>query len=90
LLPLRPARRPEPHGTPRNPHDALFLLNDKSESGLFIHGQGTAPVVQSDNPPLRLPLGKIALATLMAKLESVWQDVEMTRGFIGRVQMMLG
>jgi hypothetical protein len=47
-------------------------------------------VVQSDNPPLRLPLGKIALATLMAKLESVWQDVEMTRGFIGRVQMMLG
>jgi NAD(P)-dependent dehydrogenase (short-subunit alcohol dehydrogenase family) len=36
-------------------------------------------IVNSENPPLRLPLGKIALGTIASKIVSIQQDVEANR-----------
>lgn len=36
-------------------------------------------LVQNENPPLRVPLGKIALATITAKIESIQNDLERGR-----------
>jgi NAD(P)-dependent dehydrogenase (short-subunit alcohol dehydrogenase family) len=41
--------------------------------------QAILGLVQEATPPLRLPLGKIALASLSAKLDSVRQDMERAR-----------
>ncbi len=43
-------------------------------------------VVHSNHPPLRLPLGKTAINTISAKLESVKQDLERTRELAENVE----
>ncbi len=74
---------------------AQQVIEDYSEtSGVFrqrikgVHGiQEGDPtkaaaiyeLVQKENPPLRLPLGKIALATIASKIESIQKDMDCGR-----------
>ncbi|MDX2301516.1 MAG: oxidoreductase [Microscillaceae bacterium] len=69
----------------------IVLADYQATAGVFrerikgIHGkqegdpqkaaQAIIRIVHSENPPLRLPLGKIALATISSKLESVQNDL---------------
>jgi NAD(P)-dependent dehydrogenase (short-subunit alcohol dehydrogenase family) len=39
-------------------------------------GQAIVKISNSDNPPLRLPLGKIAFETIMAKIDSIQKDLK--------------
>ncbi len=57
----------------------MKAVDGKQEGDPHKAARAILQVVQSENPPLRLPLGKIAVASLTAKLESVRQDVETTR-----------
>ncbi len=59
--------------------ERMKAVDGKQEGDPHKAARAILQVVQSENPPLRLPLGKIAVASLTAKLESVRQDVETTR-----------
>ncbi len=59
--------------------ERMKAVDGKQEGDPHKAARAILQVVQSEHPPLRLPLGKIALATLTAKMESVRQDVETTR-----------
>jgi NAD(P)-dependent dehydrogenase (short-subunit alcohol dehydrogenase family) len=49
------------------------------EGDPYKAAQAIISVYESINPPLRLPLGKVALATIQAKLDSVTQDLNNNR-----------
>ena len=59
--------------------ERIKAVDGKQEGDPQKAARAIIGVVQSGQPPLRLPLGKIALSSLTAKLESVRQDVEATR-----------
>jgi hypothetical protein len=54
----------------------MQLVNGKQEGDPRKAAQAIMQVVTAAEPPLRLPLGKIALGTLTAKLESVQKDID--------------
>lgn len=56
--------------------DRMQLVNGKQEGDPRKAAQAIMQVVTAAEPPLRLPLGKIALGTLTAKLESVQKDID--------------
>ncbi|WP_332369550.1 SDR family NAD(P)-dependent oxidoreductase [Spirosoma telluris] len=51
-------------------------VNGQQEGDPAKAAEAIWQVTTSANPPLRLPLGKIALASIKAKLESLRQDLE--------------
>jgi NAD(P)-dependent dehydrogenase (short-subunit alcohol dehydrogenase family) len=55
--------------------ERMQLVNGKQEGDPHKAAQAIMQVVAAAEPPLRLPLGKIALGTLTAKLESVQKDI---------------
>lgn len=55
--------------------ERMQLVNGKQEGDPDKAAQAIIQVVAAAEPPLRLPLGKIALGTLTAKLESVQKDM---------------
>lgn len=54
-------------------------VDGKQEGDPHKAAQAIIQVVNSENPPLRLPLGKIAIATITSKLDSVQLDLESSR-----------
>jgi NAD(P)-dependent dehydrogenase (short-subunit alcohol dehydrogenase family) len=54
-------------------------VDGKQEGDPHQAAQAIMQVINAENPPLRLPLGKIAIATITSKLESVHKDLESTR-----------
>jgi NAD(P)-dependent dehydrogenase (short-subunit alcohol dehydrogenase family) len=56
--------------------DRMQLVNGKQEGDPRKAAQAIMQVVTAAEPPLRFPLGKIALGTLTAKLESVQKDID--------------
>jgi NAD(P)-dependent dehydrogenase (short-subunit alcohol dehydrogenase family) len=54
-------------------------INGQQEGDPAKAAEAIWQLAQSDAPPLRLPLGKIALASLTAKIESLQQDVDAGR-----------
>lgn len=57
----------------------LKSVHGKQEGNPKKAAQAIIQLVSSENPPLRLPLGKIALMTIKMKLESVQSDLESGR-----------
>lgn len=51
-------------------------VDGKQEGDPHKASQAIIQVVNTENPPLRLPLGKIALATITSKLEHVKKDLD--------------
>lgn len=68
-------------GTFRN---RMGQINGQQEGDPAKAAEAIWQVVQSDNPPLRLPLGTIALASITAKIESLQQDVDAGREVASR------
>lgn len=54
-------------------------IDGKQEGDPAKAAQAIIDVVNSENPPLRLPLGKVAIATITSKLASVQHDLDATR-----------
>ena len=54
-------------------------VNGQQEGDPAKAAEAIINLSRTDNPPLRLPLGKIALATIAAKLQSVQADVDRGR-----------
>lgn len=54
-------------------------VNGQQEGDPTKAAQAIMDLVSSNNPPLRMPLGKIAVATLTAKIESVQRDLDAGR-----------
>jgi NAD(P)-dependent dehydrogenase (short-subunit alcohol dehydrogenase family) len=54
-------------------------VDGKQEGDPHKAAQAIIQVVNAENPPLRLPLGKIAIATITSKLDSVQRDLESSR-----------
>lgn len=54
-------------------------VNGQQEGDPAKAAQALIAVVQSENPPLRLPLGKIALTTITTKIQEVIHDIESGR-----------
>ena len=54
-------------------------VNGQQEGDPEKAAQAIINFVNSENPPLRMPLGKIAVATLTAKIESVQRDLDAGR-----------
>lgn len=54
-------------------------ISGKQEGDPYKAAQAIVAIVAEENPPLRLPLGKLAVATLTAKLESVQRDLDAYR-----------
>jgi NAD(P)-dependent dehydrogenase (short-subunit alcohol dehydrogenase family) len=57
----------------------MAAVNGQQEGDPAKAAQAILATVRADHPPLRLPLGKIALHTLQAKLDSVQQDLNAGR-----------
>ncbi|WP_210516038.1 oxidoreductase [Hymenobacter terricola] len=57
----------------------MGTVNGQQEGDPAKAAQAILDVVNSDNPPLRLPLGKVALGTIQAKLDSVQADLNAGR-----------
>lgn len=51
-------------------------VDGKQEGDPHKAAQAIIQVVNAENPPLRLPLGKIAIGTITSKLESVKKDLD--------------
>ncbi|WAC12429.1 oxidoreductase [Dyadobacter pollutisoli] len=51
-------------------------VNGQQEGNPVKAAAAIIQITQTENPPLRLPLGKIAISTLTAKLQSVQQDLD--------------
>ncbi len=51
-------------------------IDGKQEGDPKKAGQAILKIANADHPPLRLPLGKIALGTIMAKIDSIQSDVK--------------
>ncbi|MEZ0540318.1 oxidoreductase [Fibrella arboris] len=54
-------------------------VNGSQEGDPVKAAEAIWQLAQQDNPPLRMPLGKIALASITAKIDSLRQDVEAGR-----------
>jgi NAD(P)-dependent dehydrogenase (short-subunit alcohol dehydrogenase family) len=57
----------------------MAAVNGQQEGDPAKAAQAILAVVDSPNPPLRLPLGKIALNTIQTKLNSVQQELDASR-----------
>lgn len=57
----------------------LKSVNGKQEGDPVKASNAIIDLVNSENPPLRLPLGKVALMTIDMKLKSVLSDLEASR-----------
>ena len=66
-------------GTAGTFRERMKQVNGKQEGDPVKAAQAIINITNSENPPLRLPLGKVALATIASKLESVQRDLEATR-----------
>jgi len=55
--------------------ERIKAVDGKQEGDPHKAAQAIIQIVNSENPPLRLPLGKIALATITSKLESITKDL---------------
>ena len=55
--------------------DRMKLVDGKQEGDPVKAARAIIDITEIENPPLRLPLGKIAVNTLTAKLESVSNDL---------------
>jgi NAD(P)-dependent dehydrogenase (short-subunit alcohol dehydrogenase family) len=67
------------HATAGAFRDRMKQVNGKQEGDPDKAAQAIINIVSMENPPLRLPLGKVALGTIASKLESVQRDLEMSR-----------
>jgi NAD(P)-dependent dehydrogenase (short-subunit alcohol dehydrogenase family) len=56
--------------------ERMKQVDGKQEGDPIKAAEAILLVVNSENPPLRLPLGKIALGTIGSKLDSVKKDLE--------------
>ncbi len=54
-------------------------VDGKQEGDPQKAAQAIIDIVHAENPPLRLPLGKTAVATITSKLESVQHDLDAYR-----------
>jgi NAD(P)-dependent dehydrogenase (short-subunit alcohol dehydrogenase family) len=59
--------------------ERMKAVNGKQEGDPKKAAEAIVSVVNHENPPLRLPLGKVAVGTLTAKLASVQQDLDAWR-----------
>lgn len=50
-------------------------MDGKQEGDPIKASQAIIDITKLDTPPLRLPLGKIAIVSLTAKLDSVQKDI---------------
>lgn len=57
----------------------LKSVNGQQEGDLVKAAEAIISLVNSDNPSLRLPLGKMALKTIQMKLDSVAANLEANR-----------
>ena len=69
----------EYNGTAGAFRERMKQVNGKQEGDPEKAGQAIINIVNSNNPPLRLPLGKVALSTITSKLESIKRDLESTK-----------
>ncbi|OYQ43551.1 short-chain dehydrogenase/reductase [Flavobacterium cyanobacteriorum] len=60
--------------------ERMKAIHGRQEGDPYKAAKAIFDVISSDDPPLRLPLGKIAVASLNAKLESVSRDLEKYKG----------
>lgn len=67
------------HSTAGVFRDRMNQVNGRQEGDPIKASQAIMDITQMDTPPLRLPLGKIALISITTKLESVQKDVEAFR-----------
>jgi short-subunit dehydrogenase len=56
--------------------ERIKQVDGKQEGDPQKAAQAINKIVNSENPPLRLPLGKTAIATITSKLESVQKDLD--------------
>lgn len=59
--------------------ERMKQVNGKQEGDPEKAAQAIINIINSENPPLRLPLGKVALSTITSKLESIRRDLEATK-----------
>lgn len=59
--------------------ERMKQVNGKQEGDPAKAAQAIIEISTSDTPPLRLPLGKIAIGTITAKLDSVQRDLDAAR-----------
>lgn len=59
--------------------ERMKQVDGKQEGDPAKGAQAIIQLANSSNPPLRLPLGKIALATIASKMESITNDVNAAR-----------
>ncbi|MBC7922147.1 MAG: SDR family NAD(P)-dependent oxidoreductase [Ferruginibacter sp.] len=64
------------HATAGVFRERIKQVDGKQEGDPAKAARAIIQVVGSANPPLRLPLGKIAIATIQSKLESVQKDLD--------------
>jgi short-subunit dehydrogenase len=65
--------------------ERMQQVNGKQEGDPIKASQAIVEITKLDAPPLRLPLGKIAIVSLTAKLESVQQDINNFKEIAERV-----
>ncbi|MGL4632229.1 MAG: oxidoreductase [Leadbetterella sp.] len=56
--------------------ERIKLVDGKQEGDPIKAAQAIYDITKQDTPPLRLPLGKVALVSLTSKLESVQKDLD--------------
>jgi NAD(P)-dependent dehydrogenase (short-subunit alcohol dehydrogenase family) len=56
--------------------ERIKAVDGKQEGNPDKAAQAIIQITEAENPPLRLPLGKVAIATLTAKLASVQMDLD--------------
>ncbi len=59
--------------------EKIKQIDGKQEGDPIKGAKAIIQIVNSENPPTRLPLGKIALVTLASKIKSVHDDIVLTR-----------
>lgn len=64
------------NGTAGAFRERMKQVNGSQEGDPLKAAQAIFNITRMENPPLRLPLGKIAIASLSAKLESVRNDID--------------
>ncbi len=62
----------------------MAAVNGQQEGDPAKAAQAIVDLVMKEHPPLRLPLGKVALNTIQAKLDSVRQDLDAGRAVATR------
>ncbi|MBC8041814.1 MAG: SDR family NAD(P)-dependent oxidoreductase [Rhizobacter sp.] len=67
------------HATAGAFRERIKQANGKQEGDPYKAARAIMQIAGSENPPLRLPLGKTAIATITAKLASIQKDVDTFR-----------